>query len=101
MSWVHVDDVAGACLHALDGAELRGPINVVAGNHYQADFARTLGDVLKRPSWLPVPAVALRLAVGELAEYLLHGRRVQPAVLAQSGYLWKYPELAGALEASV
>jgi len=101
MSWVHVDDVAGACLHALDTEGVRGPVNVVAGNQRQADFARALGDVLKRPSWLPVPAVALRLAVGELADYLLHGRVVAADVLARSGYAFKHPELSAALAASV
>jgi uncharacterized protein (TIGR01777 family) len=100
MSWVHVEDVAGAVLRALDG-DLAGPVNVVAGNARQADFARTLGDVLKRPSWLPVPAIALRLAVGELAEYLLHGRRVVPAALEKVGHAWRHPDLAGALAASV
>lgn len=100
VSWVHVDDVAGAYLFALD-RELSGAVNLVAGSTRQAELARALGDALKRPSWLPVPGIALRIAVGELAEYLLHGRRVVPAVLEKNGYVFKRPTLASALAASV
>jgi uncharacterized protein len=99
LSWVHLDDVAGSALHALDDPKLSGPVNVVAGTVRQVDFARTLGDVLKRPSWLPVPALALRLGVGELAEYLLHGRRVVPAALRNAGYSFRLAGLDEALAA--
>jgi uncharacterized protein (TIGR01777 family) len=101
LAWVHVDDVAGAYLHALDREDISGPVNVVAGSERQGDFAHALGDALKRPSWLPVPGVALRVAVGELAEYLLHGRRVLPGVLERTGYAFKHASLASALAASV
>lgn len=100
VSWVHVDDVCGAFLHALDGKS-EGPVNTVAGSVRQADFARAIGDVLKRPSWLPVPGMALKVALGELGEYLLHGRNVVPAVLDAEGYTWRRKELGGAIAASV
>jgi uncharacterized protein len=99
--WIHLDDVVGVVLRALDDDGLRGPVNVVTASVRQADFARALGDALKRPSWLQVPAVALRLAVGDMAEILLHGRNVVPAVLRDAGFTFKHPELAGALAASV
>jgi uncharacterized protein (TIGR01777 family) len=100
-SWIHVDDVVGAYLHAADRDALSGPVNVVAGSTRQAEFARALGDALKRPSWLPVPGFALRVAIGELADYLLHGRRVVPAALEESGYEFSRPALVDALAASV
>jgi uncharacterized protein len=100
-SWVHIDDVVGAALFALDHDEVRGPQNVVASSVRQGDFAQALGDALKRPTWLPVPGLALRIAVGELAEYLVHGRRAVPAALEKAGYVFKRPILADAMAASV
>jgi uncharacterized protein (TIGR01777 family) len=100
-SWVHVDDVVGAALFALDEGGPSGPINVVAASVRQRDFAAALGDALKRPSWLQVPSVAVRLVAGELAEYLVHGRRVVPAALERAGYHFRRPELPGALAASI
>jgi uncharacterized protein len=101
-SWVHVDDVVGAALLALDKAMLRGAINVVApGAVRQREFADAIGKALGRPSWLPVPGAALRLAVGELAQYLLTGRRAVPAALEQAGYAFRYPAIQEAVNASV
>src|SRR5438445_156304 len=65
------------------------------------DFASMLGRTLARPAWLPTPAFALRLALGEMAELLLTGQRVLPGVASRFGYPWRYPELGGALRASV
>jgi uncharacterized protein (TIGR01777 family) len=101
LGWVHIDDVVGAFLFALDSEALRGPVNLVAKSVRQRELADALGDVLKRPSWLPVPGPVLRLAVGELADYLLHGRKVIPAALAQAGYDFKRAELPAALAASI
>jgi uncharacterized protein (TIGR01777 family) len=100
-SWVHLADVVAAYLHAVDVPAAAGPLNVVApGALRQADFARALGAVLKRPSWAPVPAPALRLAVGELATYLAHGRKVVPAALEAQGFRFRYPDARAALAAS-
>lgn len=96
LSWIHLDDAVGGILYALDH-ELRGPINLVGASTRQREFARALGSALHRPSWLPVPAFALRVAVGELAEYLLHGRRVVPIALQSAGYRFRYAGLAEAL----
>lgn len=99
-SWIHIDDMVGAYLHALDNPEVRGPINAVApGAVRQKQFARTLGEVLGRPSFLPAPKFALKIVAGQLAEYLVNGRHAIPQVLDQSGYQFKYPELKPALEA--
>jgi uncharacterized protein (TIGR01777 family) len=101
ISWVHIDDVVGAFLHALDRDVLRGPVNLVTASARQRVFADALGDVLKRPSWLPVPGPVLRLAVGELSEYLLHGRNVVPEALDKAGYAFQRGDLAAALAASI
>jgi uncharacterized protein len=91
VSWIHVDDVVGAYLFALDTPSLSGPVNAVApGRLRNAEFARQLGSALGRPSWLPVPAPALRLAVGGLAEYLLAGRPAVPSALLRAGYVFRH-----------
>jgi hypothetical protein len=61
------------------------------------DFCGTLGEVLNRPSWLPVPAFALRLAFGELASFMTTGQRVLPKVALDGGYQFRYPSLESAL----
>ena len=73
----------------------------VSARGYCTQPARALGAAMHRPSWLPVPGLAVKAAVGELAEYLLHGRRVVPARLRALGFAWKHPELAEALAAAL
>jgi uncharacterized protein len=97
MSWIHRDDVTAAYATALADDRYTGPINLVAASIRNADFAKTLGTVMHRPSWLPVPAFALRAAVGELAESILHGRRVVPKRLRELGFAWSRPKLSEAL----
>lgn len=101
-SWIHLDDAVAIYLAAVDDARFTGPINMVAPDTVrQVEVARALGAALHRPSWLPVPAFALRAAVGELAQYLLEGRRVVPAALQALGYGFLHPRLADAIESSV
>jgi uncharacterized protein len=99
MSWIALDDLIGGIHHALMTETLSGPINLTAPNPVtNATFAATLGRVLDRPALLPVPAAALKLALGEMAETtVLHGARVLPERLLASGYAFRYPELEGAL----
>jgi uncharacterized protein len=99
MSWIALDDAVGAIQHAIATDALQGPTNAVAPqtvtNH---EFTKTLGEVLGRPTVLPLPAFAARLMFGEMAdELLLASARVQPAKLLASGYGFRYPELEGAL----
>lgn len=97
-SWVHLDDAVRAYLFALDHESVSGPLNLVAPEPVRAaDFSRALGRAMGRPSWLPVPAFAVRAAVGEFAEHLLHGRRAVPRALAAHGFEFTHPDLAGAL----
>ena len=97
MPWIHRDDAVAAYIAALDDARYTGSINLVTESARNADFARTLGKAMRRPSWLPVPGFAIKAAVGEFAEYLLKGRRVVPARLRDLGFAWKFPALADAL----
>ncbi len=104
MSWVALEDVIGAIEHALADATVSGPVNVVAPEPVtNAEFTRELGRVLRRPTVLPVPALALRVLFGRgLAdEALLGSTRVDPEVLRRTGYRFRFPELGAALRAVV
>lgn len=90
VSWIHRDDAIAAYIAALSDDRYRGAINLVTDSTRQADFARALPG----PRFLPVPAFAIRAAVGELAESLLEGRRVVPARLRELGFTWSRPTLA-------
>lgn len=99
VSWIAIDDVIGAIHHVLRKDGLHGPVNVVAPtpvtNH---EYTKTLGSVLSRPTFLPVPAVAARLLFGEMAdELLLSSTRVNPQQLLGSGYEFELPVLDDAL----
>jgi uncharacterized protein (TIGR01777 family) len=98
-SWVAIDDVAGAYVHALTEDSLEGPLNVAAPNPLtNAEYTRVLGEVLNRPTVFPLPAPAARLMLGEVADaLLLASQRVEPAKLEESGYEFRHPELEGAL----
>jgi uncharacterized protein (TIGR01777 family) len=97
-SWVHVTDAATALLRCLEDPVLRGPVNVCAPEALpHREFARRLGRALHRPSWLPVPAFALRLIFGEGSEPMLYGRRVLSKRLEEVGFRFAYPSLDPAL----
>jgi hypothetical protein len=99
LSWISLADVVGAVQHALRDERIAGPVNVVAPTPVtNREFARTLGRVLHRPAVLRVPATLLRLALGRLAdEALLASARAKPAVLLDTGYAFRHPNLDGAL----
>jgi uncharacterized protein (TIGR01777 family) len=100
-SWISLDDEVGAIEHLLT-SELRGPVNLTAPNPVRnAEFAKVLGRVLKRPSVVPVPAFGPRLVLGrDLADSLLFtGQRVLPTALSSDGYEFAHPTLEVALRA--
>ena len=100
MSWVSLDDETGAIVHLLGDGAPGGPVNVTSPNPVtNADFTRALGRALRRPALIPVPAAALKLALGgEMAEeLLLYSQRVVPTRLLASGYRFQAPELDEAL----
>jgi uncharacterized protein len=99
LSWISLDDVAGAYLHALTRQDLEGPVNAVAPNPVtNAEFTATLARVLRRVAVVHVPAFAPRLVLGEFAdEMLFTSMRIHPARLLATGYRFRFPELEPAL----
>ena len=100
MSWISLDDTVGVIQFALTTDSLTGPVNTVAPDPItNAEFTKTLGAALHRPTIFPVPTFVLRLMLGEMGqEVLLASQRVEPARLLASGYQFKHPKLKPALE---
>ena len=97
-SWIHLDDLVTLLAFALERADVRGVMNAVSPNPAtNADLSATLARVLARPALLPVPSLALRVALGEMAAVLLEGQRVLPQAAATLGFDFRFPTLAGAL----
>jgi hypothetical protein len=99
MSWISLDDAVAAIRHALAHEALAGPVNTASpGPVTNAELTRTLGRLLRRPTLLPLPAFAARLALGRMAdELLLASTRAMPARLLETGFTFRHPELPGAL----
>ncbi len=99
MSWITLDDALGAIHHALSSQWLAGAVNVAAPSPVtNRTFTKTLGRVLGRPTFLPMPALAARLAFGEMAgALLLASQRALPGKLEESGYRFKFPDLESGL----
>lgn len=85
-------------LFILSNDKISGAVNLTAPNPVTMnEFCRTLGKVLHRPSWMKVPGFALRIAVGEFAQFLLSGQKAVPEKLMKNGYTFKYSDLEKAL----
>ncbi len=99
LSWIALEDLLAATLHAMEHDELIGPVNVVSPNPVRnAEFTRALAAALKRPAIVPVPAFALQAAFGRVAnEALLASCRAEPAKLSSSGFAFADPDIGGAL----
>jgi hypothetical protein len=98
MSWIHIDDLTSLIRFAIEHDEVSGPINAVSpGAVTNREFTRVLARTLGRPAIMPVPSIALRLALGEMASMLLGGQRVDAGGAREAGFVWKYPDLASAL----
>lgn len=100
ISWIHRDDMIGLIEWVLANENVAGPVNAVAPTPVtMRDFCETLGRVLHRPSWLPVPEFVLKAGLGELGSLMTTGQNVMPAVALQGGYRFRYPRLEEALQA--
>ena len=99
MSWLTRSDVVDATVWTLEHEDVSGPVNVSTPNPVtNSEFTRALGRALRRPAVLAVPAFALRLAQGDLAEVVTSSARMDPARLRESGFKFGHPEIDGALE---
>ena len=99
MPWVHRDDVISALIWMIETDTASGPYNVVSPNPVtNAEFTAQLGNTLQRPTLIPAPGFALKLALGEMSRLLLTGQQALPTRLAESSFAFKYPELGPALE---
>ena len=98
MPWIHLDDLVGLFDHLLRSNDAQGAFNACAPEAVRnSDFTRALGQALHRPTLLPAPAWALRLALGEMSVLLLGGQHLQPQRTQASGFNWRYPRLEPAL----
>lgn len=102
MPWVHRQDVVGALLWMLNTEAASGAYNVVSPSPVtNATFTKTLGSVLHRPTIMPAPAVALKLALGEMSGLLLTGQRAIPARLQAEGFEFRFTDLEPALKDAI
>jgi uncharacterized protein len=102
MSWIQLEDHVRLILELIDNIQASGPVNATAPNPVRnKEFCETLGKVLHRPCWAPVPGFALKLVLGDMADMLLSGQRVIPAAAQKLGFQFRYPTLEEALQASM
>jgi len=99
VSWITLEDLVRVIRRALEDEEMRGPVNTVApGAVTNAEFTKAIGHALGRPTFMAVPAFAVRLAFGEVAdELLLASTRAEPARLREAGFEFRHPEIGEAL----
>jgi uncharacterized protein len=99
MPWIHIEDEIRFLLFLMGNESARGAFNATAPNPVTMEqFSKTLGEVLKRPSWLSVPPSMLALIAGEMADMLLTGQRAVPEAASKLGFVFKYPTIREALE---
>jgi NAD dependent epimerase/dehydratase family enzyme len=100
MSWVVLDEIPYVIDHLLKSDKMTGAVNVVTPKAVSnAEFTKVLGQVIRKPTFLPVPAFAIRLLFGEMGEQLLlEGANIKPLRLQENGYQFHYANLKDALE---
>jgi uncharacterized protein len=96
--WVHLDDVVGAILFELGTEAASGPVNVTAPEPAtNKELSRALGRALRRPAVAPVPALAVKVLYGEMADIVTTGQRAVPKRLTELGYTFRQPDLDAAM----
>lgn len=99
VSWVHIADAVELILFAIEKPEIRGPLRITSPHPVTMnEMGKTIGKVLHRPHWLPVPGLALKLALGEMSLLVLDGSYVLPEKALAMGYQFRYPQLEEALK---
>ncbi len=100
MSWIHRDDLVDLLIHASRTETLSGAVNGTAPNPVRnSEFTKALGRALKRPAFLPAPAFALKMVMGELSCLVLFSQNVLPQKALASGFVFRFPSIQGALDA--
>lgn len=98
-SWIHIDDLVNLIIQALTKPEMSGVYNATAPHPVRmSELSTTMGKVMHRPSWLPVPDFAIEALLGEGAVVVLEGQQVLPKRTLESGFEFQYPDLQPALE---
>ncbi|CEJ47153.1 thylakoid membrane protein ThyD [Umezakia ovalisporum] len=98
LSWIHLDDLVSLIVEALANPAMEGVYNATAPHPVRmAQFSQILGQVMQRPSWLPVPGFALEALLGDGAKVILEGQRVIPKRTLETGFKYEYPNLLPAL----
>ena len=99
MPWIHIKDQIALIDFLVHENTAQGPYNACAPQPVRnADFAKTLGHVLRRPAFIPLPAFVLRTGLGELSQLLLGGQRAKPARLLAAGFTFQFTDLRAALD---
>lgn len=99
ISWVHIEDVARAIGYAIDNKSLNGPVNVTAPFPKRMKyFGQTIGSVLNRPHWFPVPPFVMKAVLGKKSTLVLEGQHVLPEKLLNNGFEFRFPTLESALK---
>ncbi len=98
-SWIHLEDIVGIYVHAIENSQVRGPLNGTAPEVVSnGEFSKAFGRALHRPALFPLPGPVLYAMVGEASHFLLTGQYVYPKRTLESGYAFRHPKLAPALE---
>lgn len=99
VSWVHVDDAVQMIVYAITHPDINGPMNITAPKPVRMkEFGQTISKVLRRPHWLPVPGIVMKLGLGEMSDMILKGQRVLPELATNHGYTFQYAKVEDALE---
>ncbi len=102
LSWIHLDDIVRLILFCLDNIGISGPVNASAPEPMTNDmFGRAIGQAMRRPHWLPLPAFMMKAVLGEMSALLLEGQRVLPLAALDAGFAFRYPTADVALSSIV
>lgn len=99
LPWVHIEDLCGIYIKAIEDAQMKGAYNAVAPDYKtNSDFTKTIARVLRKPLWLPnIPAIVMKIIFGEISAILLKGSRVSSEKIINAGYKFRFTKLEGAL----
>ena len=97
-TWIHMDDLIASIIFILENPDVKGPLNFCSPNPLRnRDFAKTLGNVLNRPSFMKAPSGIIRLMMGEMGKSLMSSQRAIPDKLLKHGFKFQYPDINNAL----